>query len=147
VGDDVTEVSSAVRQGLPEMAGAGLTVGLTVVGLGVLDWRLGLAGLVAAPIQARTVRWYLRRAGPLYAAERAAGSARAQQVLDSVGGAATVRAYGLGEEHARRVRDRSADAMELSLQTVRIQTRFHGRQRGRAGRDLRDPGRRLPPGP
>jgi len=127
VGDDVAATAQAVRNALPAFAISGLTVGLTVVGLAALDWRLALAGLCAAPIQVWTLRWYLARAAPLYAAERAAGSGRAQQLLDSIGGATTVRAFGLAGPHTARIAERSQAALDLSLRAVRLQTRFYGR--------------------
>jgi ATP-binding cassette, subfamily C, bacterial len=130
VGDDVAATAQAVRNALPPFAISALTVGLTVVGLAALDWRLALAGLCAAPIQVWTMRWYLRRAAPLYAAERAAGSGRAQQLLDSIGGASTVRAFGLGAPHSARIAARSGAAMDLSLSAVRLQTRFYARLNG-----------------
>lgn len=127
VGGDVAVIGTAVREVLPLLANAVLTIGLTVVGLGVLDWRFAVAGLVAVPIQLHTLRWYLRRSGPLYAAERVAEGERAQQLLETVGGAATVRAFRLEHEHTGKVRDRSAGAMAYVLRTVRLQTRFFGR--------------------
>jgi ATP-binding cassette subfamily C protein len=127
VGDDVAHVAVALREAVPAMAGAGLTVALTIVGLAALDWRLALAGLCAAPIQLWTLRWYVRTSGPVYAAERTAGSARAQQLLETLGGLPTVRAFGLGRDHHARVAARSQDVLDLSLRTVRMQTRFFGR--------------------
>lgn len=127
VGDDVAHVAVALREAVPAMAGAGLTVGLTIVGLAALDWRLALAGLCAVPIQAWTLRWYVRTSGPVYAAERQAGSARAQQLLETLGGMHTVRAFGLGRDHHARVAARSQDVLDLSLRTVHMQTRFFGR--------------------
>ena len=127
VGDDVAVTASAVRYALPELAISGLWVGLTIVGLGILDWRLALAGLCAAPVQAWTVRWYLGRSGPVYAAERRAGSRRSQALLESLGGLRTVRALGLEREHEKRIAERSLAMVDLSLQAVRLQTRFYGR--------------------
>ena len=130
VGDDVAANAQAVRNALAPFAISVLTVGLTVAGLAALDWRLALAGLCVAPIQVWTLRWYLQRAAPLYAAERAAGSGRAQQLLDSIGGASTVRAFGLGTPHTARIAERSGTAMDLSLSAVRLQTRFYARLNG-----------------
>jgi ATP-binding cassette subfamily C protein len=127
VSDDVAATAEAVRNAVPALAISGLTVGLTIVGLAALDWRLALAGLCAAPIQILTLRWYLARAAPVYAAERAAGSGRAQQLLDSIGGARTVRAFGLAGDHTARIADRSQTAVDLSLRAVRLQTRFYAR--------------------
>ena len=127
VSDDVAEIAEAVRQALPRMASAALIVALTVVGLAAIDWRLALAGLLAVPIQAHTLRWYLGRSSPIYAAERKAAAARAQQLLDSVSGAGTVRAFGLGSDHVARVERRSLDALGLTMQAVNLITRFFAR--------------------
>jgi ATP-binding cassette subfamily C protein len=127
VSDDVAEIAEAVRQALPRMASSALIVGLTVVGLAALDWRLALAGLMAVPVQAHTLRWYLRRSAPVYAAERRAAAARAQQLLDSVSGAATVRAFGLGPDHVARLERRSLDAVALTMGAVNLITRFFAR--------------------
>jgi len=127
VSDDVAEIAEAVRGALPRMASSALIVALTVVGLAALDWRLALAGLLAVPIQAHTLRWYLVRSTPIYAAERRAAAARAQQLLDSVSGAGTVRAFGLGPDHVERVGRRSLDALNLTLRAVNLITRFFAR--------------------
>ena len=127
VSGDVSAIAAAVRSALPSLASAGLTIVLTVVGLAALDWRFALAGLLAAPIQLYTLRWYLARSTPLYAAERVAEGVRTQQLLDSVGGASTVRAFGLTRQHVGAVRDRSREALDYALATNRLATRFFGR--------------------
>ena len=127
VSDDVAKIAEAVREALPRMASAALTVGLTIVGLAALDWRLALAGLVAVPVQVHTLRWYLGRSGSVYAAERRAAARRSQQLLDSVSGAATVRAFGLGSDHVARVERRSLDALDLTMRAVNLITRFFAR--------------------
>ncbi len=126
VGGDVESVSELFGEALPGLVRSALMVGLTLVGLAVLDWRLALAGLAAVPVQALALRLYLRRAGPMYAAERAAEGARAQQLLGSIEGVATVRAFRLAEAHTARVEQRSRDAVAISLRTVVAQTRFFG---------------------
>lgn len=127
VGGDVAAVSELFGEALAALLSSALVIGLTVVGLAVLDWRLALAGLAAVPVQAVAVRWYIRRAAPMYATERSAEGARSQQLLGSIEGAATVRAYRLGELHTTRIRARSQAAVAASLRTVAVQTRFSGR--------------------
>ncbi|MFT4083714.1 MAG: ABC transporter ATP-binding protein [Nocardioides sp.] len=127
VSDDVAQVADAVRGAVPELASAALTVGLTLVGLLALDWRLALAALVGAPVQAYAAVWYLRRSTPVYAAQRVAAGRRTHQLIDSLGGAETVRAFGLTGRHVAAVRARSAEALELDLHANRIATRFFGR--------------------
>ena len=127
VSGDVAVVATTVRSVLPALASSGLTVGLTVIGLAALDWRFAVAGLLAAPIQLYTLRWYLGRSVPVYAKQRVAEGARAQQLLDSIGGERTVRAFGLSAPHVSAVRARSADALAYALQANRLATRFFGR--------------------
>ncbi|WP_406633167.1 ABC transporter ATP-binding protein [Amycolatopsis sp. WGS_07] len=127
VTNDVSVVADAVRQALPALARSVLTIVLTLVAMAVLDWRFLAAALLAVPIQLHTVRWYVRRATPLYAAQRAAVGAQQQQLLDTIGGAKTVRAFRLADAHVDRVRSRSNGAVELALRGVRLATRFYGR--------------------
>ncbi|WIX76047.1 ABC transporter ATP-binding protein [Amycolatopsis carbonis] len=127
VTNDVSVVAEAVREALPELGRSVLTIVLTLVSMAVLDWRFLLAALLAVPIQLHTVRWYVRQAKPLYAAQRAAVGAQQQQLLDTIGGAKTVRAFRLADEHVERVRQRSDGAVELALRGIRLVTRFFGR--------------------
>ncbi|WP_336157833.1 ABC transporter ATP-binding protein [Amycolatopsis sp. VC5-11] len=127
VTNDVSVVADAVRQALPALARSVLTIVLTLVAMAILDWRFLAAALLAVPIQLHTVRWYVRRATPLYAAQRTAVGAQQQQLLDTIGGAKTVRAFRLADAHVDRVRERSTGAVELALRGVRLATRFYGR--------------------
>ncbi|MFI5606839.1 ABC transporter ATP-binding protein [Amycolatopsis sp. NPDC051903] len=127
VTNDVSVVAEAVREALPELGRSVLTIVLTLVAMAVLDWRFLVAALLAVPIQLHTVRWYVRQAKPLYAAQRAAVGAQQQQLLDTIGGAKTVRAFRLADEHVERVRQRSDGAVELALRGIRLVTRFFGR--------------------
>jgi len=130
IGDDVATVAEAIRFAIPAVFVSSLTIALTVVGLGALDWRLALAGVCAAPIQLWALRRYLASAAPLYTAERAAVGARSQQILGSVDGRRTVRAFRLGPDHLDRIEARSRDAVDYSLQAVRLRTRFFSRLNG-----------------
>ncbi|CAM4110016.1 ABC transporter ATP-binding protein [Nocardiopsis rhodophaea] len=127
VTSDVAEVAKSVREALPELGRSLLTITLTLGALAVLDWRFLVAALLAAPIQLLTVRWYLRRAVPLYAAQRVAIGAQQQQLLDTVGGARTVRAFRLTDDHVERVSQRSRGAVDLSLRGIRLVTGFFAR--------------------
>ncbi|GAB2609668.1 ABC transporter ATP-binding protein [Streptomyces capparidis] len=124
---DVALIAAAVRNALPELARSLLTILLTLAGLAVLDWRFLLAALLALPVQLHTARWYVRRAGPLYARQRVATGAQQQQLLDTVGGAATVRAFRLADRHTARVAERSSAAVELALAGIRLVLRFYSR--------------------
>ncbi|MDD9370595.1 MAG: ABC transporter ATP-binding protein [Acidimicrobiales bacterium] len=121
---DVDAVSEAIRVALPEMLVSTLVVLLTVVGLGALDWRLALAGLLAVPIQVVVTRRYLRRSAPIFAAERAAEGRRAHHLHTSVAGARTVRVLGLGPAHLRRLDEASQRTVDLAVATARERAWF-----------------------
>ncbi len=121
---DVDQVAEAVRTALPQLVVSALYTGLTVVGLAALDWRLALAGLLAAPVQVVATRRYLRRSGPIFAAERAAEGERGRHVHASVAGARTVRALGLGPAHLRRLARTSRRSADLATATARERAIF-----------------------
>ncbi|MFC1413622.1 ABC transporter ATP-binding protein [Streptacidiphilus sp. N1-12] len=124
---DVARVAEAVRTALPELARSLLAIVLTLGALALLDWRFLLAALLAVPIQAHTARWYVRNAVPLYAEQRIATGAQQQQLLDTLGGGATVRAFRLEAEHTERLSERSWAAVLLELRGVRLILRFYSR--------------------
>lgn len=127
VTDDVTVIAEAVRDALPALARASLTIALTLGGIAVLDWRFLLAALLAVPVQAATVRWYARHAGPLYARQRVTVGVLSHQLLDTIGAGATVRAFRLADEHLGRVEEKSRRTIDIALTAARLWTRFYSR--------------------
>ncbi|GHH53778.1 multidrug ABC transporter permease [Streptomyces candidus] len=124
---DVALMAKAVRQALPEFGTAALTIVLTLVGLAVLDWRFLLAVLVVVPIHVLTVRWYLPRSTPVYAAHRVAAGALQHQLLDSVGGVRTVRAFRLNSVHTRELEQRSQESVDIAVRGIRLVSGFFSR--------------------
>ncbi|WP_405571429.1 ABC transporter ATP-binding protein/permease [Streptomyces phaeochromogenes] len=124
---DVSVVGEAVRDALPELARSLLAIALTLAAMAALDWRFFLAALIAVPVHASTARWYVRNAVPLYARQRIATGSQQQQLLDTIAGAGTVRAFRLEEEHTERVTRRSSAAVELTLRGVRLVLDFYNR--------------------
>ncbi|MEE3921243.1 ABC transporter ATP-binding protein [Micromonospora sp. BRA006-A] len=124
VGDDVAVVTNVIAVSGPAFVGALLSVVLTVFGLVALDWRLGLARLVAAPAYALALRWYLRRSMPYYARERVATGERTQAMAGALRGAATVRARPTEDAHVAAIAERSGLARDLSLEIFNLHTRF-----------------------
>lgn len=127
VTDDVTVIAEAVRDALPALARATLTIALTLGGIAVLDWRFLLAALLAVPVQAHTVRWYARGAAPVYARQRVAVGVLSHQLLDTIGAGATVRAFRLADDHLGRVGGKSQGAVDIALTAARLWTRFYAR--------------------
>ncbi|MBQ1075733.1 ABC transporter ATP-binding protein [Micromonospora sp. C31] len=123
-GDDVAVVTNVIATSGPAFLGALLSIVLTATGLFALDWRLGLAGLAAAPAYAMALSWYLRRSVPYYARERVATGERAQVMAGALRGAATVRAYRTEDAHVGRIAHRSAAARDLSLEIFSLHMRL-----------------------
>jgi ATP-binding cassette subfamily C protein len=127
VTDDVTVIAEAVREALPALARASLTIALTLGGIALLDWRFLLAALLAVPIQAHTVRWYARNAAPLYARQRVTVGVLSHQLLDTIGAGSTVRAFRLADDHLGRVGTKSRDTINIAMRAARLWTRFFSR--------------------
>lgn len=125
-GDDVAEVSGAMDEVLPAVTGSLFAVAATLVGLGVVEWRLALALLVVMPIYAWGVRGYLRTAPPIYAAERAAMGSRAEAVLSSLRSRPTVRAFGLEEQRSALISRHSWEVVRWSVRARIVNNVFWG---------------------
>lgn len=127
VSGDVDEIKTAVSGVLPAVTAAAFTIAVTLIGLSVLDVRFALAALLAVPIQAVALRWFLRRSGPVYRANRVAEAERGQHVLEAVTSADTVKATGAEEWHLDRVNRSSRRAIDLQIRATRIITHFFNR--------------------
>ncbi|MEU0917390.1 ABC transporter ATP-binding protein [Streptomyces cyaneofuscatus] len=124
---DVARVAEAVRSALPEMARSVLAIVLTLGAMALLDVRFLLAALLAVPVQALTARWYVTRAVTVYADQRVANGAQQQQLLETIGGAVTVRGHRLEEQHTEKSAARSRRAVELTMRSVHLVLGFYTR--------------------
>ncbi|MEJ6549087.1 ABC transporter ATP-binding protein [Corynebacterium sp. USCH3] len=122
--DDVAQVSEALSQVLPSLSRTVFTILLTLGALFLLDWRFGLTLLVGVPLYWLSLRWYVRTAPPLYAAERAAFGTRAHHLLSALTGLDTVLAYRLSAWHTRRVATSSWAVATWALRARTVQTMF-----------------------
>ncbi len=123
-GGDITVVSEGFRTAIPAVLTALIDVALTLVGLTLLDWRLGVAGLAPLPIWILATRWYLRASGPRYAAERTADGAQTQSLVSSLTGAATVRAFRLQTRHLGRIRETADAAVRAKMRARTTSSQF-----------------------
>ncbi|MEZ0494456.1 ABC transporter ATP-binding protein [Kineococcus sp. TBRC 1896] len=123
VTEDVELFTASVQLGANVLT-ALVTVLLSAVGFLSLDWRLALAFCVVFPVYAGSLRWYLPKAGPLYAAERSVAAARSQVVLQSLHGAPTVHAYGMADLQGDRVAVASQRTVGASRAALRTFARF-----------------------
>jgi ATP-binding cassette, subfamily C, bacterial len=125
---DVEVVSDVADDTLGDFIGDVLDIALTVGGLALLDWRLAVVGLAAVPVQFLALRWYMRRAGPLYRTAAVAGGERAHALFSAFGGVATIRAFGLAGRHGAAIAARSEAACRANLRAVTARSGFIARQ-------------------
>lgn len=125
--NDVNKIGEALRYAVPQFIRSSLVIALTLVGLGVLDWRFMIAAAVAVPAQIWTARWYVGRSMPLYAKHRTVIADQQHQLLTTIGGAATVRALRITSGHEAQVERRSRANAELGIKEILLQTRFFNR--------------------
>ncbi|MCX4742207.1 ABC transporter ATP-binding protein [Streptomyces antibioticus] len=117
--DDVTAVADAAPAVIPVLTVSAFTVVVSLGGLAALEWPYAAALAVVLPVYAQAVRWYLRVGPGVYRAERTAMSARAQQILESQRGHATVLGFGLAEQRHRAV---MTDSWRVARQSLRART-------------------------
>jgi ATP-binding cassette subfamily C protein len=127
VGADVTAITKAVTDALPNLISAVLLGGISLAAMAGIDWRLGLAGAVSVPMYVLALRWYLPRAAPRYAEERTAIADRSQLLVESLQGLRTVHAYRLEGPHLAAIGTASGRARDVSVGVFTLFTRFVGR--------------------
>ncbi|NEA17266.1 ABC transporter ATP-binding protein [Streptomyces halstedii] len=123
---DVEAVSDAASDVLPDVTDASFTIGLSLVGLAVLDFRLALAGLVCLPVHVHATRRFLARSHLVYGDVRRLESARGQSVIEAVHGAETIRAYRTQDRHLGELAAHSELAVARQRDGVRLRNRFTG---------------------
>ncbi|WP_435282730.1 ABC transporter ATP-binding protein [Streptomyces koelreuteriae] len=117
--DDVTAVADAAPAVIPALTVSAFTIVVSLGGLAALEWPYAAAFAVVLPVYALAMRWYLRTGPRVYRAQRAATSARAQQILESQRGYATVLGFGLAERRHRTV---LTDSWGVAVQSLRART-------------------------
>ncbi|AWH97401.1 ABC transporter permease [Dietzia psychralcaliphila] len=127
VAEDAREISQAATAVVPLVVQSLFTVIVSGVGLATVDWRLGLVGLVALPMYWTTLRWYLPRSGPIYAAERAAFGTRASRLLGGITGSRTLHAFDAQDSELDRITGASGRARDLSIRVFYFVTRAFSR--------------------
>ncbi|GAB2883747.1 ABC transporter ATP-binding protein [Nocardioides pacificus] len=127
VSDDVRVVAGSLTDAVPLLVNSVVTIAFTIVGLLALDWRLGLAGLLAAPFYVVALRWYLPRSGPVYRREREANGERAEALLTGVHASRTLRSLGLSHTQQAEVDRTSWRSARLSIDVFDLLMRFGGR--------------------
>jgi ABC-type multidrug transport system fused ATPase/permease subunit len=119
---DVEALARTVRFAVPEVLVATVTVVLTVVAAFVTSPLAALPLLSGAPLILLGTRWYLRRAPQGYLREREAYAACNGSLAETVDGAPTGAALGLGRRRLRTSEADLADAHAAERYTLRLRT-------------------------
>jgi ABC-type multidrug transport system fused ATPase/permease subunit len=90
---DVDALSDVLSQGLTTLVVNTLTLLAAVVGLFVLDWRLGLVALVILPPTLVLTRWFQVRSHAAFLRVRETISTMTAQIAESVAGMAVIQAF------------------------------------------------------
>lgn len=125
--DDIAQVSGTLPAVLPNVCVSVFTIVLAASGIGVLDPRFLLGFAVLVPFYALTVRWYLRTAPPVYAAERAAQSQRGQHILGTFTHLPTVTAHRLGRRQLDWISQATWQTVRWTMRARIVQNRLFGR--------------------
>ncbi len=110
---DVDALSDVLSQGLTTLVVNTLTLLAAVVGLFVLDWRLGLVALVILPPTLVLTRWFQVRSHAAFLRVRETISAMTAQIAESVAGMAVIQAF----NRERAFLAEFDDANEANLRT------------------------------
>ena len=90
---DVDALSDVLNQGLTTLVVNSLTLVAAVIGLFVLDWRLGLIALLVLPPGVAVTRWFQRRSHAAFGEVRTRIAAVTAQLAESIAGMAVVQAF------------------------------------------------------
>lgn len=120
--NDIDRVQYTVRFGIPRVLVTVATIVLTAVAAALTDPLVALGLLAGAPSLLVVTRWYLRRAAPAYLRESAAYATLNGTITESVEGARTVDALGLGARRRARVDADLREAFAAESATLRLRT-------------------------
>jgi ABC-type multidrug transport system fused ATPase/permease subunit len=90
---DVDALSDVLSQGLTTLVVNTLTLVAAVIGLFVLDWRLGLVALVILPPTLVLTRWFQVRSHAAFLRVRETISSMTAQIAESISGMAVIQAF------------------------------------------------------
>jgi ABC-type multidrug transport system fused ATPase/permease subunit len=121
---DVNSLGWSVRYALPEWSIAVLTAVMTFSAALLVGWWVAIPCLLGVPPLVIGLRWYLRRAKDGYLRENASYSEINASLTETVEGARTVEALGLGPERLERIDRDIAGSYAAERYTLYLRTVF-----------------------
>ncbi|MEN1976387.1 ABC transporter ATP-binding protein [Cellulomonas sp. P4] len=119
---DIDRVQYTVRFGVPRILVTVATIALTAVAAVVTNALVAIGLLAGLPLLLGVTRWYLRRAAPAYLRESAAYATINGTITESVEGARTVDALGLGARRRARLDADLREAFAAETRTLGLRT-------------------------
>lgn len=123
---DVAALSRAVRHAVPSMVLAAIELVLTAVALLLLSPVLAAAALLGAPLAVCAARWYLRRSGRIYRAERERSAELTTELHEAFAGSAAVLAHRTGAARIARIRGAGEQVFRRSMAAAVIRNVLRG---------------------
>ncbi len=123
-GSDIDRLGWSVRWALPEWTIAVVSAVLTFAAALSVGWWVALPCLLALPPLVGGLRWYLARAKDGYLAETASYSQITTTLSETVEGARTVEALGLGAKRVEMCDDDCAKSFTAEKYTLHLRTMF-----------------------
>ncbi len=121
---DVDQLGWSVREAVPEWAIAVVTAVLTTAAALSVGWWVALPVVLGLPPLVVGLRWYLRRAKDGYLREAASYAHINASLTETVEGARSVEALGLGDNRARRIDDDIKESYDAERYTLYLRTVF-----------------------
>lgn len=119
---DVDRVQYTVRFGVPRILVTAATIALTLVAALLTNALVAIGLLAGVPLLLAVTRWYLRRAAPAYLRESAAYATINGTITESVEGARTVDALGLGARRRARLDADLREAFAAESRTLTLRS-------------------------
>lgn len=119
---DIDRVQYTVRFGVPRLLVTAATIVLTLVAAFATNALVAVGLLAGVPLLLAVTRWYLRRAAPAYLRESAAYATLNGTITESVEGARTVDALGLGARRRARVDADLREAFAAESATLNLRS-------------------------
>lgn len=120
--NDVDSVSHTVRFGVPQVLVSVATIVLTLGAALITSPVLAIALVVGVPLLVPVTRWYLKRATPGYLAERESYAVLNGSITETIEGARTVDALGLGPIRRGRINSALRNCFERERYTLSLRT-------------------------
>jgi len=121
---DVDALSDVLSQGLTTLVVNTLTLMAAIVGLFVLDWRLGLVALVILPPTLVLTRWFQVRSHAAFLRVRETISSMTAQIAESVSGMAVIQAFNRERAFLKEFDDANAANRETNTHAQYLNSLF-----------------------